>query len=129
MVDRFSRQARYLYRFFSIVEEHKQIVTSCFTERAVLSPYEVIPAPATVVIRMRGFNPRLTGFDLYGVSPGRGDIEDRDRVYRDIQDSFCDALSGNAVLRGAGIGIQGLHDNLSARWVYIGVVLVMGRVI
>ena len=86
MVDRFSRQARYLYRFFSIVEEHKQIVTSCFAEGAVLSPDEVISAPAAGIFCMGRFYPFLTGFDLYRTSPRRGDIEDRDRVYRDIQD-------------------------------------------
>jgi len=52
----------------------------------MLSANEVITAPAAVVVCMHGFNPCLTGFDLYGASPGWGDIEDCGRVYRDVQD-------------------------------------------
>ena len=86
MIDLSGRQAGYFDGFFVIVEEDKEVVTSLFTERAVLSANEVIPAPAPVIIRMSGFDPCLTGFNLYGASPGWGDIEDCGRVYRDVQD-------------------------------------------
>jgi hypothetical protein len=72
--------------FFGLVEEDKEVVSSRFTEGAVLSANEVIPAPAAGIVRMRGFNPRLTGFDLYGAAPGRDDVEDGRRVYGNIKD-------------------------------------------
>jgi len=72
--------------FFGLVEEDKEVVTSLFAERAVLSPDEVITTTAPVIIRMSGFDPYLTGFNLYGASPGRDDVNNRCRVYRDVQD-------------------------------------------
>jgi len=35
---------------------------------------------------MSGFDPCLTGFNLYGASPGRDDINDRGRVYGGVKD-------------------------------------------
>jgi len=86
VIDLSGRQAGYFDGFFVIVEEDKEVVTSLFTERAVLSPDEVITTAAPVIIRMSGFDPCLTGFNLYGASPGRGDINNRCRVYRDVKD-------------------------------------------
>jgi len=86
VIDRFGRQAGYFDGFFVIVEEDKEVVTSLFTERAVLSPDEVITTTPPVIIRMSGFDPCLTGFNLYGASPGRDDINDRGRVYGGVKD-------------------------------------------
>ena len=86
MIDAGSRQTRYFDGFFGIVEEDKEIVTSLFTKRAVLSADEVITTTAPVIIRMSGFDPCLTGFNLYGTSPGRDDINDRGRVYGGVKD-------------------------------------------
>ena len=86
MIDRTGRQTGDLDGFFVIVEEDKEVVSSRFTEGAVLSANEVITAPAAVVVCMRGFNPCLTGFNLYGASPGRDDIEDGRRVYGNVKD-------------------------------------------
>ncbi len=129
MIELLRRQTGYMNGFFVVVKEDKKVVATGFTERAVLSANKVVTTPAPVIVSMRGFNPCLTGFNLYGASPGRSDINDRGRVYGDVQNRFCYALSCKAVVRCARIGIQGLHDNLSVRFVYIGVVLVMGRVI
>lgn len=70
MIDRSSRQAGGFDRFFGIVKKDKEVVSSRFAKRAVLGTDEVIPTPAAVVVCMRGFNPCLTGFNLYGASMG-----------------------------------------------------------
>jgi len=85
MIDRSSRQAGYFDGFFGIVEEDKEIVTSLFTKRAVLSADEVITTTAPVIIRMSGFDPCLTGFNLYGASLGWGDINNSCRVHGDVK--------------------------------------------
>jgi hypothetical protein len=66
------------------VEEDKQIVASSRTERAVLISCEIETAAAALFARMLGFDPCLAGFDLYGCSPGRDDVEDSGRVYREL---------------------------------------------
>jgi hypothetical protein len=67
-----------------LVEEDKQIVTSSGTERAVLMSGEIETTAATLFTRMLGFDPCLTGFYLYGWSPGWVDVEDGGRVYREL---------------------------------------------
>lgn len=67
-----------------LVEEYKQIVTSSGTERAVLGADEIETTAAALFTRMLGFDPCLAGFDLYGWSPGRDDVEDGGRVYREL---------------------------------------------
>jgi hypothetical protein len=111
------------------VEEDKQIVASSRTERAVLMSCEVETTATAMFTRMLGFHPHLAGFDLYGRSPERVDIKDGGGIYREVKNGFSYALSNITVVVGAGIGIDGLHDNLSVRLVYIDVDLVMGRVI
>lgn len=111
------------------VEEDKQIVASSGTERAVLMSCEIETTAATLFTRMLGFDPHLAGFDLYGWSPGRDDVKDGGGIYREVKNGFRYALSCNTVVVGARIRIDGLHDNLSVRLVYIDVDLVMGRVI
>ena len=112
-----------------LVEEDKQIVASSCTERAVLMSCEVETTATAVFTRMLGFDPCLAGFDLYRRSPGRVDVKDSGGFYREVKNGFRYALSNNTVVVCAGIRIDGLHDNLSVRFVYIDVDLVMGRVI
>lgn len=112
-----------------LVEEDKQIVASSGTERAVLMSGEVETTAAALFTRMLGFDPHLAGFYLYGWSPGRDDVKDSGGIYREVKNGFRYALSCNTVVVCAGIRIDGLHDNLSVRCVYIDVDLVMGRVI
>jgi hypothetical protein len=112
-----------------LVEEDKEIVTSSGTEHAVLMSCEVETAAATLFARMLGFDPHLAGFDLYGWSPGRVDVEDGGGIYREVKNGFRYTLSCNTVVVGARIRIDGLHDNLSVRCVYIDVDLVIGILI
>jgi hypothetical protein len=67
-----------------LVEEDKQIVASSGTERAVLMSCEIKTTAAAMFTRMLGFHPCLTGFYLYGWSPGRDDVKDGGRVYREL---------------------------------------------
>ena len=85
MIDLSSRQAGHLNDILSIIEEDKEIVTPRFAKRPMLGADEVITTPAALIISMRCSYPHLTGFDLYGTSSGRTDINYGVGVYREVQ--------------------------------------------
>jgi len=75
MIELLRRQTGDLDGFFVVVEEDEEVISAGFTERAMLNTDEVITTTAPVIVRMLGFDPCLARFNLYGASPGRGDIE------------------------------------------------------